>query len=81
MSKARKHVKHAIQQTPVHSICTLKYSIPKEITIIFDNGPNYDYYFIIKEQAEEFERQFPCLGENTEKYITFSVPIEKEEEK
>ena len=28
--------------------------------------------------AEEFEEQFICLGENTEKYITFSVPIKKE---
>ena len=27
--------------------------------------------------AEEFEREFECLGENTEKYITFSVPIKK----
>ena len=28
--------------------------------------------------AEEFEGGFECLGENTEKYITFSVPIKKE---
>ena len=28
--------------------------------------------------AEEFKGQFKCLGENTEKYITFSVPTEKE---
>ena len=32
---------------------------------------------IIKELAKEFEGPFECLGENTEKYITFSVPIEK----
>ena len=25
-----------------------------------------------------FEEQFQCLGENTEKYKTFSVPLEKE---
>ena len=25
-----------------------------------------------------FENQFNCFGENTEKYITFTVPIEKE---
>ena len=36
-----------------------------------------DRQFIIIEFAEEFERQFTCLGENTEKYITFSVPIQK----
>ena len=28
--------------------------------------------------AEEFEGELECLGENTEKYITFSVPIKKE---
>ena len=32
----------------------------------------------MKELAEEFEQKFTCLGENTEKYITFTVPIEKE---
>ena len=36
-------------------MCNLKYSILKEITVIFYSGPNYDYYFIIKEPAEEFE--------------------------
>ena len=33
---------------------------------------------IIKELAEEFEGPFECLGENIEKYITFSVPIKKQ---
>ena len=28
--------------------------------------------------AAEFNKQFTCLGEKTEKYITFTVPIEKE---
>ena len=31
----------------------------------------------MKELAEEFEGELECLGENTEKYITFSVPIKK----
>ena len=33
---------------------------------------------IIKESANDFEKQFECLEENTENYKTFSVPIEKE---
>ena len=45
---------------------------------MFHNGSTYDYHFIIKELAEEFEGEFECLGENTEKYIIFSVPIKKE---
>ena len=44
------------------NICNCKYSIPKEITIIFHNQSNYDSHFIIKKLAEEFEKQFPCLG-------------------
>ena len=45
---------------------------------MFHNVSTYDYHFIIKELAEEFEGEFGCLGETTEKYITFSVPIKKE---
>ena len=36
-----------------HSICNLKYKTPKEIPVVFHNGSNYDYHFIVKEQAEE----------------------------
>ena len=60
-----------------HNICNLRYKIPKEIPVVFHNGSTYDYHFIIKELAKEFEGNFECLGENTEKYITFSVPIKK----
>ena len=58
-----------------HDICYLRYKIPKEVPVVFHNGSTYDYHFIIKELAEQFEGQFECLRENTEKYMTFSVPI------
>ena len=61
-----------------HDICNLRYKIPKEIPVVFHNGSTYDYHFIIKELGEEFKLEFECLGENTEKYITFSVPTKKE---
>ena len=61
-----------------HSVCNLRYKVPKEIEIVFHNGSTYDYYFIIKKLAEEFKGKFECLGENTEKYVTFSVPLKKE---
>ena len=61
-----------------HDICNLRYKIPKEIPVVFHSDSTYDYHFIIKELAKEFVGEFECLGENTEKYITFSVPIEKE---
>ena len=60
----------------VQSICYLKYSVPKRIPIVFHNGSNYDYHFIIKELAEEFKTQFTCLRENTKKYIIFTVPVQ-----
>ena len=55
----------------------LRYKVPKEILIVFHNGSTYDYHFIMKELVKEFDGNFECLGENTEKYITFSVPIKK----
>ena len=61
-----------------HSICNLKFHVPNEIPVIFHNGSNYDYHFIIKELANEFEGKFECLEENTENYKTFSVSTEKE---
>ena len=61
-----------------HSICNLRYKTPKEIPVVFHNGSTYDYHFIINKLAKEFYGQLECLGENTEKYITFSVPISKE---
>ena len=61
-----------------YSICNLRYKIPKDIPVVFHNGSTYDYHFIIEKLAREFKGNFECLGENTEKYITFSVPIKKE---
>ena len=61
-----------------HNICNLRYKVPKEIPVVFNNGSTNDYHFIIKQLAEEFKGEFECFGENTQKYITFSAPIEKE---
>ena len=61
-----------------HNICNLRYNTPKKIPIVFHNGSTYGYHFITKKLAEEFKSDFECLGENTEKYITFSVPLKKE---
>ena len=38
-----------------HSLCNPNYSIPKKLSIVFDDGSNYDYHFIIKELAEGYE--------------------------
>ena len=60
-----------------HNICNLRYKTPKEITVVFHNGSTYDYHFMINQLAKELKGRLECLGENTEKYITFSVPISK----
>ena len=76
--KVRDHYHYAVEyRGAAHIICNFKYSIPKKITMVFLSGSSYDCHFIIKELAEKFKVQYTCLGENTEKYITFSVPIDK----
>ena len=77
--KVRDHCHYTAKyRGATHDICNLRHKIPKEIPVVFHNGSTYHYYFIIKELAEEFEGEFECLGDNTEKYVTFSVPIKKE---
>ena len=61
-----------------HSICYSKLNVPNAIPVSFHNSSNYDYHFIVKELANEFEGQFECLGETKEKYKTFFVPIKKQ---
>ena len=64
-----------------HKTCNLRYKIPKNMPVIFHNGSTYDYHFMIRDLVKEFEGNFECLGENTEKYITISVPIKKKNRK
>ena len=58
------------------SYCNLNYKVPKDIPIIIHNA-SYDTHFISSQLAEEFKGELNCIGENMEKYITFSVPIKK----
>ena len=61
-----------------NNIFNLKYNIPKRNSVLFYNGSNFDYHFIIKEIANRFEGEFTCVGKNTEKYKALAVPITKE---
>ena len=77
--KVRDHCHYTRKyRAAARDICNLKYKTTKEIPIVFHIGSTYDYHFIIKKLAKEFDGRFECLGENTEKYITFLVPIKKE---
>ena len=73
--KVRDHCHYTGQDKgAAHSICNLKYSVPKKIPIDFHNESIYDYHSIIKKLAKLFKKEFTCLGENTEKYITLNLP-------
>ena len=66
--KVRDHCHyHGKYRGAAHRICNLRYKVLKEIQVVFHNGSTYDYHFIIKELAKEFEGEFECLGEDTEK--------------
>ena len=58
-----------------HSICNLKNKVPKFIPVIFHNGSRYDNHLIIRQISKDFNGYFECTGENTEKYITFSMNV------
>ena len=60
-----------------HSKCNLNYKVPKEIPVIIHNA-TYDTHFIINQLEIEFKGEINCIGDNMEKYISFSVPIKKE---
>ena len=60
-----------------HSKCNLQYKVPKEIPVVFHNGSKYDYHFIINELAKGVD-SIAFLGDDTEKYITFKIPLKKE---
>ena len=60
--KVRDHCHYTGKYRGAAHIYNLKYKTPKEIPVVFHNVSTYDYHFIIKELAEEFEGQFECLG-------------------
>ena len=60
-----------------HTKCNLNYKVQKEIPIIIHNA-SCDTHFIINQLAIEFKGELNCIGDNMEKYITFSVSVKKE---
>ena len=55
--KVRHHCHYTGEYRGVaRSICNLEYSVPKRISLVFHNGSNYNYHYIIKELAEEFKK-------------------------
>ena len=68
--KIRDHCHYAGEyRGAAHSICNLKYSLPKKIPTVFRNGTNHDYHFILKEPAEEFKELIYSFRKKILKYI------------
>ena len=61
-----------------HLICNLRYSRQVDIPVFFRNGTNYDFNLINNELAKEFRSEMRCMPLNTNKYMSFSIPIMKE---
>ena len=57
----------------------LKYKVPRVIPEVFHNGSAYDNHFIIRQLAKDLNGYFSCIGQNTEKYISFFITIIKEQ--
>ena len=50
----------------------------KDIPVTARNPSHYGQHFVIRELVEVFNCEITkCLGENMERYKTFSVPIKK----
>ena len=45
-----------------HSICNLRYKVPKGIPVMVHNCSSFDDHFIIKQLAKELDGQFESLG-------------------
>ena len=79
--KNRKKVKDHCHYTgkyrgAAHSVCNLNYKVPKNISKVIHND-SYDTHFIINQLAKQIKGELDCIGENVEKYITFSAQIKK----
>ena len=45
----------------------LTFNVPSEISVVFHNGSDCHFHFIIKQLANELKDNFNNLGENIEK--------------
>ena len=66
--------KHSYCLCNVNKLCKRVIEIP----ICLHNGSSYDYHFITKELAKGVDG-LVCVGENSEKYITFKAIINTDE--
>ena len=61
-----------------HSICNSRHSMQIDLPVFFHNRTNYYFNLLIEEFAKEYKSDINCILLNTDKYMSFSVPIEQE---
>lgn len=61
-----------------HKICNSRHKTPEEFPVDFHNGSNHDSHFMIKKLTKTFKEQFEFQRENTDKYMIFSLPMQKQ---
>ena len=59
-----------------HSICNLRYKVPKEIPVVAYNVA-YGHHFIINQLGKQFRGQFKCIGENDENVLLFQHQLKE----
>ena len=60
--KAKDHCHYTGKFTgAAHSICNLKYEVPRDIPIVIYNA-SYDTHFIINQLAKELKGELDCIG-------------------
>ena len=52
---------------PPHSISNLKFNVANKLSVVFQNGSNYDYHFLMKDSAKQVSGKISFWGNIFEK--------------
>ena len=59
--KVRDHCHfHGKYRGAAHNACNLQWKVPKNIAVVFHNGPYYDFHLVINQLAQDFDGPFNC---------------------
>ena len=77
-SKVRDHCHYSgLYRRAAHTVCNLRYKIPKYIPVVFHNLAGYDTHLFICELAKHTSHM-GVIAKNVEDYISFSIKVEVE---
>ena len=77
-NKVRDHCHYSgLYRGATHTMCNLRYKIPKYIPVVFHNLAGYDAHLFIRELAKHTSHM-GVIAKNVEDYISFSIKVEVE---